>query len=76
MDCGGNFHGITSQKPIAFFLERYADAYRHELDAFVTDLKTGIENYRVGEDGRKALLIADAALKSLETGNVQALTMD
>ncbi|MFT2109571.1 inositol 2-dehydrogenase [Marinomonas sp. 2405UD68-3] len=68
--------GMTSQKPMAFFLERYAAAYQHELDAFVTGLKSGIENYPVGEDGRKALLIADAAFKSFETGSVQSLTFD
>lgn len=68
--------GITEQKPMAFFLERYAEAYRCELDAFVTGLKTGVENYPVGEDGRKALLIADAALKSLETASVQTLALD
>lgn len=68
-------NGMASQKPMAFFLERYAEAYRNELDAFITGLQAGEENYPVGEDGRKALLIANAALKSLETGNVQALTL-
>jgi myo-inositol 2-dehydrogenase/D-chiro-inositol 1-dehydrogenase len=67
---------MASQKPMAFFLERYAEAYRNELDAFVSGLQSGIENYPIGEDGRRALLIANAALKSLETGNAQRLALE
>ncbi|MCZ2722762.1 inositol 2-dehydrogenase [Marinomonas sp. 15G1-11] len=68
--------GITSQKPMAFFLERYAAAYRLELDAFIAGLSVGVENYPIGEDGRKALIMADAAVKSIATGQVQLLTFD
>lgn len=67
--------GMSSQKPMAFFLERYAAAYRLELDAFIQGLKAGVENYPSGEDGRKALLMADAALESLKTGQPQALNL-
>lgn len=68
--------GMTSQKPMAFFLERYAQAYRKELEAFIVGLKSGVESYPVGEDGRKALIIANAALRSLETGQVQELALE
>lgn len=61
-------NGIKSQKPMPFFLERYSEAYRNELDSFIKGLQSGVENYPVGNDGRKALLIANAALKSFETG--------
>ncbi len=68
--------GMASQKPMAFFLERYADAYPHELDVFVTGLKTGVENYPVEDDGRKALLIANAACESIATGKVVNLSLE
>lgn len=70
-----NQNGMSTQKPMAFFLERYAVAYRRELDAFVEGLTSGVVNYPVGEDGRKALLMADAAVQSFKTGKVQALAL-
>lgn len=70
-----NQQGMSSQKPMAFFLERYAAAYRHELDAFIQGIVSGEVNYPSGDDGRKALLMADAAVKSLQTGEVQPLNL-
>lgn len=59
---------VTGDKPLYFFLERYADAYRAELAAFVD----AVENRKpmpVGaEDGRQAIVLAEAAVKSLKTG--------
>ncbi|GAB3484135.1 inositol 2-dehydrogenase [Marinomonas epiphytica] len=69
-----NQNGVNSQKPMAFFLERYAQAYRHELNAFVEGLVTGKHEFPVGEDGRKALVIADAAVKSFQTGQVEMIS--
>jgi myo-inositol 2-dehydrogenase / D-chiro-inositol 1-dehydrogenase len=51
-----------------FFLERYADAYRLELDAFLETLETGKPMPLTVEDGRQALRLADAALQSAKTG--------
>jgi len=67
--------GMMSQKPMAFFLERYAAAYRQELEVFIDGLITGVENYPVGEDGRKALLMANAACESIATGKVIELSL-
>src|SRR6516162_1612941 len=60
--------GIVSDKPLPFFLERYAQAYRLELDHFVEALTRGTPPSPGGVDGVKALALADAALQSLQTG--------
>jgi myo-inositol 2-dehydrogenase / D-chiro-inositol 1-dehydrogenase len=51
-----------------FFLERYADAYRLELDAFVEAVEAGRPMPVTVADGRQALRLADAALESATTG--------
>jgi myo-inositol 2-dehydrogenase / D-chiro-inositol 1-dehydrogenase len=59
---------VSVDKPLHFFLERYAEAYRIELAAFVAALATK-QPMPVGpEDGRQALVLAEAALKSLKSG--------
>jgi myo-inositol 2-dehydrogenase/D-chiro-inositol 1-dehydrogenase len=65
--------GIVSEKPLHFFLERYAEAYRRELDHFVTAVATGAAPMTSGADGVKALVLADAALESLKTGRAVAV---
>lgn len=57
-----------------FFIERYNDAFNAEIDSFVNAIqnKTPVE---VGfEDGRIALLLADAAFKSIAEGRVVRLS--
>ncbi|MDR0284500.1 MAG: inositol 2-dehydrogenase [Propionibacteriaceae bacterium] len=51
-----------------FFLERYAAAYRLELDAFVRAITAGEAPRPDLRDGCEALNLADAALRSLATG--------
>jgi len=51
-----------------FFLERYADSYRLELDAFVEAVLDGKPIAVSGEDGRRALTLADAAVASAKSG--------
>ena len=65
--------GIVGDKPLPFFLERYAEAYRRELDHFVDALSRGTPPRPGGGDGLKALALADAALQSLETRRPVAL---
>jgi len=65
--------GIVSDKPLPFFLERYAEAYRRELDHFIDALTRGTPPSPGGGDGVKALAMADAALRSLKTGQAVAL---
>ena len=52
-----------------FVLERYAAAYRAELNAFVEGVRAGsLAESPSGDDGLRALLLADAALESVTTG--------
>jgi len=60
-------HGFTSDRALNFFLERYETAYRNELDAFIGAAKAGNRPRPDGEDGLKALLLADAAHRSWKT---------
>jgi len=60
-------HGFTSDKALNFFLERYEAAYRNELDAFIGAVKAGNKPHPDGEDGLKALMLADAAYRSWKT---------
>ena len=60
--------GAVTDKPLFFFLERYADAYRVELDHFLDCLEQGSAPRADASDGRRALALADAAVESLRTG--------
>ncbi len=59
---------VTTEKPLYFFLERYADAYRAELAAFVDAVVNRRPMPVTAADGRHAMVIAEAAVKSLRTG--------
>jgi len=65
--------GLVADRIQHFFLERYAAAYRAELDAFVTASRAGQKPRPDGEDGLKASLLADAAHLSWRTGRRVAL---
>jgi myo-inositol 2-dehydrogenase/D-chiro-inositol 1-dehydrogenase len=65
--------GFVGDKILNFFLERYASAYRGELDAFVGAVKSGGKPRPDGEDGLKANLLADAACLSWRTRQRVAL---
>ncbi len=51
-----------------FFVERYREAYVRELDAFVEALRERRAPPVTFEDGRRALILADAAYESLRSG--------
>ncbi len=59
--------GYERDPALPFFLERYADAYRLELDAFVRRLHGEKADLVSGADGVRALEIADACDRSLRT---------
>jgi len=59
--------GYRRDPALPFFLERYADAYRLELDAFVRRLHGEEAELVSGEDGIRALEIADAAEQAMRT---------
>ena len=51
------------------FLERYEKAYHNELVHFIKSVQTGVKPSVDIADGVLALRIAEAAQKSLKTGN-------
>ena len=59
-----NQAGGHSARLMAFFPERYADAYRLELQAFVDAVRAGRPMPVTGQDGRRATAIALAAGQS------------
>jgi len=59
---------VSTDKPLHFFLERYAAAYRLELAAFLDALVRRKPMPVGAADGRQALVLAEAAAKSLRTG--------
>ena len=63
-----NDQSVATDKPLYFFLERYADAYRAELAAFVDAVVNRKPMPVTTEDGRQAIVLAEAAAKSLQTG--------
>ena len=60
--------GMHRASPHAFFLERYAQAYRDELGAFVDCLQQDADPPVTGADGRAPMVLAMAAGLSLQQG--------
>ena len=70
----GSAQGFTSAPPMNYFIERFADAYRAEMVAFVEMLKTGAAPLAGMADGLEAQRLAEAAIVSMQTGKVVELT--
>ena len=51
-----------------FFIERYTESYVREIDAFVDAVEGGNAPSPNFEDGRRALMLADAAVESAKSG--------
>lgn len=67
--------GLTSDAISDFFMDRYADAYRIELQTFCTLIRGDEEvDYPAGRDGVEALRLADAAVLSLASRSVVDVT--
>ena len=60
--------GVVSDKPLHFFLERYEEAYKVEVEAFFEAIKEGKESPCPFEAGIMAQRIAMAAKESVEKG--------
>ena len=60
--------GFNRDKALPFFLERYADAYRIQLDRFLRMVGGEDIDLPSGNDGLRALRIATAAQESLRQG--------
>ena len=67
--------GVTSEKPLWFFLERYNDAYINEECEFVEACLNGTETPVGAFDGLQPVLIAIAAKESCEKGGVPVKVM-
>ena len=65
--------GSTSAKPEYFFLERYEKAYQRELDNFVAVMGGEQQPVANTHDGLMAILLADAALESMNTSRTVKL---
>ena len=63
-----NHDGFTTEPALPFFLERYAEAYRLELSDFLKALTGEPVQLATGRDGLRALMLADAAQRSHDTG--------
>ena len=57
-----------------FFIERYREAFDAEISEFVDAVQSGRAPSVGFEDGRQALALAEAALKSIEEGRVVKLS--
>ena len=71
--CGSE--GVVSDKPLPFFLQRYAEAYRRELDHFIYRRckRRRAAGRRQGGIRALALALADAAVESARTGQAVKL---
>ena len=56
-----------------FFIERYSKAYRIQLDDLVKLCKKSIKPIATFEDGRKSLILAETAKKSLKTKKFETI---
>ena len=69
-----NASGVISAKPTYFFLERYMPAYEIEWAAFADAISRGSDLPVTLEDGVAALAMAEAAVRSLNSGEVVRLS--
>jgi myo-inositol 2-dehydrogenase/D-chiro-inositol 1-dehydrogenase len=65
--------GARQDPLLRFFIERYAESYRRELDAFIRAIEAGVAPPIGVSDGRAALAVADAAVESAKSGRPVAL---
>ncbi|MDB4106321.1 inositol 2-dehydrogenase [bacterium] len=68
-----NANGFQTAPTLNFFLERYEAAYAIEMQTFIAHLNDPSVAIPTIEDGLRAQIMADAAAKSLETGQPVAL---
>lgn len=60
--------GFTVAPPMNYFIERFAEAYRLEMTAFVDMLEKGQTPLAGMRDGLEAQCLAEAAMVSMESG--------
>lgn len=62
----GNREGFLSAKPPHFFMQRYASCYVDEVRKFVECVRENAPTPTTGADGRAAVVLGYAAVKSLQ----------
>ena len=67
--------GVRGEKPLHFFLERYAESYANEIRDFVQAIRKGTE-VPGGKAALNSVLIAAAAKESLESGKPVELNQE
>ena len=70
-----NAQGMRKAPTQPFFLERYAAAYRAEMEHFVAALESGVPVTPTGQDGLKAQMLADAADAAARDGLPKKITI-
>jgi len=66
----------SSQEPaLELFLDRYATSYRRELELFIKGINDGGSYNSSYDDGRAALILANAAQESSRTGKVVSIQL-
>lgn len=63
-----NEKGFTRPPLLNFFMTRYTEAYANEIAGFIGAVDNRTPTPTSGEDGLKALVLAEAALRSAEEG--------
>ena len=61
-----NADGVTGEKPLYFFLERYMDSFREEMNQFINAIENDTDTPLGVVDGLKPVLMGLAAKKSVE----------
>ena len=69
-----NADGYTRPPLLDFFMSRYAAAYAAEIAAFVAALADGSPMPTTGQDGLRALALAEAAVRSVAEGRAVAVS--
>ena len=59
-----------------FFIERYAEAFRLQLSDLANFCKKNIKPKAVFEDGRKSIMLAEAAQKSVKSKKFEQLKIN
>jgi len=70
-----NGDGYRREPLLNFFMTRYTEAYRNEIAAFIQAVEKGGSATPSGEDGWKALVLADAALQSVKEKRAIAVSI-
>jgi len=68
-----NLNGLTSPPAEGFFLERYAQAFRDEMDMFAKMMRSDAIPLADHYDGYEAQRLAEAAIQSLTRGEIVKL---